>query len=262
MSEHVLIERNGPVARVVLNRPERRNAVSLAMWRQLAEAFDALEPDQAVRVVVVTGAGDAAFSAGADITEFEETRSTPEKARSYRETFESACHALARLSKPTIAAVRGYCIGGGFELALSADLRIASTGASFGIPAGRMGLAIGHGFVQRMTALAGPGHAAYLLLTGRSVDAAQAYAMGLANTVVSDDDFDAYVAGLVGDIAALSSNSHRLHKGVLADLEAYGASSDVPPERLALPQWATAHADFHEGVRAFLERRKPHFGGT
>ena len=86
--------------------------------------------------------------------------------------------------------------------------------------------------------------------------------MGFANAVVSDDDFDAYVAGLVGDIAALSSNSHRLHKGVLADLEAYGASSDVPPERLALPQSATAHADFHEGVRAFFERRKPNFGGT
>ncbi|MCE2469070.1 MAG: enoyl-CoA hydratase/isomerase family protein [Dehalococcoidia bacterium] len=260
-SGDVLAERAGAIGWVVLNRPERRNAISLAMWRRLALVFRELDADPAVRAVIVRGAGDKAFSAGADVTEFEQTRGTPEKARAYAEALEDACGALAGMAKPTIALVKGHCIGGGFELALSADLRIAGESASFALPAARMGLAIGHTFVSRIVGLAGWGRAAYLLLGARAVGGAEAAAWGLADMLMPDDEAPAYAEALAADAARLSPNSHRIHKQVLRDLLRYGAPDAAPPANRALPREAANSADFHEGVRAFLERRPPRFGG-
>ena len=258
-SGDVLVERAGTTAAVVLNRPERRNAITLAMWRRLAPLFRELDADPAVRVVIVRGAGDKAFSAGADVTEFERTRSTPEKARAYAEAMENACSALAKMAKPTIALIKGHCIGGGFQLALSADLRVAGESASFALPAARMGLAIGHAFVSRTVGLAGWSRAAYLLLSARAVGAAEAAAWGLADVAAPDDEAQAYADALAADAARLSPNSHRIHKQVLRDLLRYGAPEAVPPANRALPRTAANFDDFREGVRAFLERRPPRF---
>ncbi|MDE2766381.1 MAG: enoyl-CoA hydratase-related protein [Chloroflexota bacterium] len=259
-ADDVLVERADSTAVVVLNRPEQRNAITLAMWRRLARVFRELDADGAVRAVIVRGAGDKAFSAGADVTEFERTRSTPEKARAYAEALEDACGALAGMAKPTIAMVKGHCIGGGFELAISADLRVAGESASFALPAARMGLAIGHGFVARIVGLAGQGRAAHLLLTARAVGGAEAAAWGLAEVVTPDDEAQGYAEALAADAARLSPNSHRIHKQVLGDLLRYGAPEAVPRANRALPREAANSDDFREGVRAFMERRPPRFG--
>ena len=259
VGDQILVERDGATATIVINRPDQRNAISLAMWHRFIQIFEELGADDAVGLVRIRGAGDRAFSAGADVKEFEETRATPPKARSYRDAFEAACDALAAMPKPSIAVVRGYCYGGGFELALSADLRIAAETSSFSIPAARVGLAITHVFISRITALAGHANAAYLLLSGRSVPGPEAHAMGLVTAVVADAELDAYVDALGADILALSPNSHAVHKGVLRDLLEYGAPANVPQERLMLPRGATESDDFREGVRAFMEKRSPDF---
>ena len=258
---HLLVERDGAVATLVINRPEQRNAISHAMWGRFPAVLRDIERDEAVRVVLLTGAGDRAFSAGADIKDFEQTRSTPEQAKDYRERVEAACAALGSLSKPTIAVVRGYCLGGGFELALCADLRVAARGARFGLPAARRGIAVSHAHVARLLAVAGRSTATYLLLSGREIPAADALATGLLNSVHAPEDLDGYVAELAAAIAVLSPVSHRLHKGVLRDLAAFGPAANGPADRLGLPETAASSEDFREGVRSFLERREPDFPG-
>ena len=259
--DHLLVEREGAVATIVINRPEQRNAISYAMWARFPTILRDIDRDEAVRVVLLAGSGDRAFSAGADIKDFEQTRSTPEQAREYRERVEAACAALVSLSKPTIAVVRGYCLGGGLELALCADLRVAARGARLGLPAARRGIAVSHAHLARLIGLAGRGTASYLLLSGRELGAEEALAAGLLNSVHAPDELDAYVRELAADIAVLSPVSHRLHKGVLADLSEHGAAANVPADRLALLERAASSEDFSEGVRSFLERRDPEFPG-
>ena len=259
--DHLLVRRDGAVATVVINRPEQRNAISFAMWGRLPAILREIDEDEAVRVVLLTGAGEQAFSAGADVKEFEQTRSTPEQARAYRERVEAACAALGSLGKPTIAVVRGYCLGGGLELALSADLRVAARDARLGLPAARRGIAVSHAQVARLLGLAGRGTTTYLLLSGRELSAEEGLAAGLINSVHASDELDAYVRELAADIAKLSPVSHRLHKGALADLAEYGTVASVPADRLALPETAASSEDFREGVRSFLERREPDFAG-
>ena len=259
--DDLIVRRNGQSATVVINRPERRNAISYDMWGRLPAILGELDSDPEVRVVLLRGAGDRAFSAGADIKDFEQTRSTPEQAQDYIRRVEAACEGLGSLGKPTVAVVRGYCLGGGFELALCADLRIAATDVQLGLPAARRGIAVSHAHLGRLLRLAGPGNASYLLLSGRSVAGEEALAMGLVNSLHPPDALDAYVEELASEMAKLSPVSHRLHKGALRDLAEYGARANVPAERLALPETAAASEDYREGVRSFLERREAHFPG-
>ncbi len=261
MSDELLVQRDGPVATVIINRPEQRNAISHAMWQALPGLLAEFDGDDAVRVVVFTGAGDKAFSAGADIKDFEETRSTPERARGYRGTVNAACEAIGRLSKPTIASIRGYCLGGGFELALYADIRIAASDAQLGLPAAKRGIVISHGHVDRVMRLAGSGGASYLLLTGRSISADQALAAGLLSVVVEPEDLQAETGVLATEIAELSPVSHRFHKEVVRDLLEFGPADQVPQERHDALRTTEASEDFLEGVRSFKEKRKPQFPG-
>jgi enoyl-CoA hydratase len=260
--DDILVTWDGPVATVTINRPDQRNAISYEMWGRFSQIFAELDADTQVRVVLLTGAGDKAFSAGADIKEFEETRSTPVKARDYRTKMEAACEALDRMSKPSIAVVRGYCIGGGFELSLSADLRIADETAQLGLPAAKRGLAISHTIASRLIALAGVGNAKYILLTGRLLPAKEALERSLLAAVHPTGSLDQQVASLANEMAALSAVSHRQHKEVIRDLAVYGAPGNVPADRLALPNESEARVDFEEGVRAFLEKRDADFKGS
>ena len=261
MSDDLLLLRDGPTATVVINRPEQRNAISHTMWLALPGLLAEAAADDAVRVVVLTGAGDKAFSAGADIKDFEETRSTPDRARNYRGAVDAACEALGSLPKPTIASIRGYCLGGGFELALYADIRIASSDAQFGLPAAKRGIVIGHTHVDRAMKLAGAGAASYLLLSGRNVSAEQALAAGLLSAVVEPESLADETATLAGEIAELSPVSHRFHKTVLRDLIEFGTAAQVPQERRNALRATEASDDFLEGVRSFREKRKPNFPG-
>ncbi len=257
----ILLEREGAVATLTLNRPEQRNAISYDMWQRLPALFAGLDADDAVRAVLLTGAGEKAFSAGADIKDFEETRSTPERARNYREAVHAACDALNALSKPTVAAIRGYCLGGGLELALYADVRIASTDAQFGLPAAKRGIGVSHGHIDRLLRLAGPGDTAYLMLTGRMVPAERALATGIVSIVVDGDTLMEKARVLAEEIASLSPVSHRTHKQVIRDLLEYGAAEQVPEERLRALDRVEASEDFLEGVRSFREKRPPNFPG-
>ncbi len=261
MSDDLLLRRDGDVANIVINRPEQRNAISRAMWQALPGALAEASADASVRVVVISGAGDKAFSAGADIKDFEETRSTPERARAYRRTVDAACEALGGLSKPTIASIRGYCLGGGFELALYADIRIAASDAQFGLPAAKRGIVIAHSHADRAARLAGAGAASYLLLSGRSISAEQALAAGLVSVVVEPGSLRAETAALAGEIAGLSPVSHRFHKSVMRDLAEFGSARQVPQDRRDALRAAEASEDFLEGVRSFKEKRKPDFPG-
>ena len=259
--EELFIRREGRSATVVINRPDQRNAITHDMWLRFPALLKEAEEDPEVRVVMVTGAGEKAFSAGADIKDFEKTRSTPELSRDYRHGVEAACEALVGMTKPTIAVIRGYCVGGGFELSLHADMRIGDDTAQLALPAAKRGIAIGHHFLSRLEHLAGAANTSYILLSARMFSAAESHNSGLLSAVVPAGELDEYVAKLVDDIADASPISHRIHKGVIEDLMTYGAVDDVPDDRRALPVTAEASEDFQEGVRSFMEKRKPRFSG-
>jgi len=261
MGQEILLERRGAVSTVTLNRPEQRNAITYSMWLELADLFRKLDGDAETRVVVIRGAGDAAFSAGADIKDFEAHRSDGAKARRYAAAAEGAMRALATCSKPTIAMVRGYCVGGGCELAIFADLRIAAEGSKFGVPAAKLGIVLGHREVRRLVSLVGTGAAMHMLLSGRTLSSDEALRIGLVDAVVPAAELEGYTYALAEEIASLAPLSHQGHKRVLASVLEDPSLAGLSEEERDVPFRAFDSEDYREGVRGFLEKRKPRFRG-
>ena len=168
-----------------------------------------------MRVVVITGSGDEAFSAGADIKDFDKFRTDSEQARVYQVAFDDAVAAIESLAVPTVCNIRGFCVGGGCELTLAADVRVAADNARFGIPAAKLGIVIGYEEMRRLVALVGPGHASYLLMSGRIVGAEEALSFGLVDRLVPLAEVDDYVAELAEEMARLAPLSHRQHKQIM-----------------------------------------------
>ena len=261
MRKAILVDRRDGIATVTFNRPDKRNAIDYHGWLELQAIAAELGQDRETKVVVFTGAGEHAFSAGADISDFERYRSSSEEAKVYSEAFDGAMDAIEALSKPTMSLIRGYCIGGGCELSTATDIRVAAENARLGIPVARLGMLVGYREARRLVDLVGAGNASYLLLTGRLIDAAEALRFGLVHRVLPIDEVDGHAYELARDMASLAPLSHGRHKEILRTVLGNPALEGLTPGEVHLPFANFDSEDFQEGRRAFLERRRPQFKG-
>jgi enoyl-CoA hydratase len=259
-TDRMLVDRDGPIGWITFSNPARRNAVSLAMWQALHGLVRELADDESVRVIVVKGAGEQAFVSGADISEFEQLRSSRETVRTYNHAAEEATEALRHVGKPTIAMIRGYCIGGGVSVALSCDLRIAGAGARFGVPAARLGLGYEFGGVRKLVDVVGPAFAKEIFFTARQFSAAEALAMGLVNRVVADDGLEAAVRECAQSIAANAPLTVASIKTLVEQVLKDESQRDAALCREVVDRCFESD-DYVEGRTAFLEKRKPVFKG-
>lgn len=255
--ETLLVERRERVALITINRPEKRNALNIKTREEGAALLEELREDQDIRVVVFTGAGDKAFIAGADIAEFKgRTAITQREVMLGRSLFT----AIDNFPKPVIAMINGYCLGGGCELALSCDLRIASDKASFGQPEINLGIIPGGGGTQRLTRLVGEGKAMELILTGDIIDAQTAYNIGLVNMVVPAADLEARTMEIANRISDKSPIALRMAKEAVKLASRSNLDEGLRRE-VDLFALCFSSEDKDEGVTAFLEKRKPDFKG-
>ncbi len=257
----ILVERQPPVATITINRPGQRNAISYAMWGQLADRLLELDADRETRAIVLTGAGDAAFSAGADIQDFDQYRADSVKGRVYNAAVDRLLDTVAGMSTPTISMIRGFAAGGGCELAVATDLRIASADSRLGIPAARLGISIGHREMRGLVNLVGKGNALYILLSGRLLGADEALRIGLVNQVAAPEELRPVTYRLADEIAALAPLSHAANKQTLNQALAKPGLDNLTTEEANLPLTQFDTRDYREGYRAFLEKRAPNFIG-
>jgi len=257
--DKILSATDGPIGTLTFNNPERHNAMSLDMWRSATTALEQFEEDAAVRVIVLTGAGGKAFVSGADISKFESERATVDAVLDYNAAVDRFSQALGECPKPTIAMIRGYCLGGGVGIAVCCDLRVANEAARFAVPAAKLGLGYGYANVRRIMDLVGPQFVTEMLLTARQFDAAQAERIGLVNHVLPDAEIESYVRDLAETIAGNAPLTMRAVKRIVHELrrdEPEVAACD------ALVRQCFESADYREGRQAFLEKRKPVFRGV
>jgi enoyl-CoA hydratase/carnithine racemase len=259
-TDKMLSRKEGHVGYVIFNNPERRNAVSLEMWEATARILDTFHSDNDVRVVVLTGAGDKAFVSGADISKFENERANEEAIARYNQTVERANAAIYDYPKPTIAMIRGYCIGGGVGLALCCDLRICSDDARFAVPAAKLGLGYAYHGLKKLVDVVGPSFAKEIFYTARQFDAEEAQAMGLVNRVVNATELDAYVKKYADTIGENAPITIATTKFIIGEVVKDESKRDLA-ECAARVKRCFESSDYIEGRRAFMEKRKPVFTG-
>jgi len=258
MADPVLVARDGAIATVTLNHPERLNALNRAMWARLGEVMRELSADDALRCVVVRGAGDKAFAAGADIAEFAAERADSKQAKPYGKLIHETMQAVASCRHPTVAMIKGSCVGGGLEIAAMCDLRVCGQSSRFGIPVNKLGLTMAYGELMGLLALVGRAVALEILLEGRVFDAEEACRKGLVNRVVPDAKVEEEAYAIARRIAEGAPLVNRWHKQFI---ERLAVTAKLSPE-----EWDEGFAcfdseDYKEGVAAFLAKRKPKFKG-
>jgi len=261
LTDKMLARKEGSIGYLIFNNPERHNAVSLEMWEAGAHYLEEFRNDASIRVVVVTGAGGKAFVSGADISRFEKERSTKEAIDRYNIVVDRAYTAFTDFPKPTIAMIRGYCIGGGVGLALCCDMRICSDNSKFGVPAAKLGLGYGFKGIKKLVDVVGPSFAKEIFYTARQFTAAEAYDMGLVNRVVPETELESYVRGYADTISANAPLTVDSVKYIVSQAVADESKRDL--QKCAdLVSACFASRDYTEGRTAFMEKRKPKFTGT
>lgn len=258
MSNSVQLQRADAIATVTLNRPERRNAFNLEMWAALGDVMTELNGDDSLRCIILRGAGDKAFAAGADIAEFSKVRASRQQAEAYAKVMDRATDAVRDCPHPTVAAIRGACVGGGLELAVHCDLRISGRSGRIGIPISRIGNALPYAAMIALVEAVGRPTVLELLLEGRIFTADEACAKGLVTRVVDDADLDTEVAATAERIAAGAPLVARAHK--LFSRKA-GAPLDLTGKDWVAPFEICDSDDYREGIRAFLAKETPDFNG-
>lgn len=259
LTPELRLEREGGLALLVLDNPARLNALTASMWAAIPRMVGEAEADPSVRVIVLKGAGGKAFSAGADISEFDSAR-TGDAAKSYDALNHAAFEALLGATKPTVAMIEGFCLGGGLGIAACCDLRIANDTATFAIPAAKLGLGYHPRWVRTLLTLAPPASVKELLFTGRRFTAGEALAMGLVNRVHPAAVLDSEMRALAETIAGNAPMTIRAAKAAIDDLTLKPETADIA--RLeALVKACFDSADYAEGRKAFGEKRKPQFKG-
>jgi enoyl-CoA hydratase len=251
----ILIDRDGPIATVTINRPEKLNAINTATARAMSDAFDTLSADDDLRVVVLRGAGDRAFGVGADISEFKDVRNSPDQAQDYEDSWGTG---LANCRHPVIALIKGYCIGGSMGLLPDTDLRIAGESARFAIPAGRLGITYGHDDIAKLKRLVSHAHALEILLEAQQFGAQRALEIGLVSRVVPDYEVENEVYATAERIAANAPLSARWHKKFARRLLDPTLLTD---EELREPYACFETEDYDIGRAAFANKTKPQFKG-
>jgi len=259
--DRLLSEVRDTIAWITFNNPERHNAMSQEMWDGAAAFLDQYAADPGVRAIVLTGAGDRAFVAGADISKFESQRASEEARASYDRSVAGFHTSLLKVAKPTIARVNGYCIGGGLAIAISCDIRICSEKSTFGVPAAKLGIGYKFKGIRELERLVGPAFTAEIFYTARQFDAEEARIMGLVNRVVPEAELDDAVGDLVGRIARNAPLSIKAVKESLIELGKPEADWDLSAHEATVKQTGTS-ADYKEGRTAFMEKRPPKFIGA
>ena len=261
MSEGKLgVEKRGAVGWLIFDQPAKRNAINGAMWRAIPEAMGRFDADPEVRCIAFRGSGSEAFAAGADISEFEKIRDGRSSVGAYDDLLDRVLHSIQGSLKPSVAMIYGYCMGGGVEVALACDLRYCGRSAQFGIPAAKLGLAYNIEGHKRLLETVGHARAREIMFLGRRYPAEEAAAIGLVHRVLDDAALDAYVADV---LAALCENAPLSIANTKTILEEYVKASGAPDAlrmRAAIERCASS-ADYVEGRRAFMEKRKPRFQG-
>ena len=259
-TEKLLAHKEGGIGWITFNNPARHNAVSMSMWESVPRVLEAFGNDPDIRLVVLKGAGDKAFISGADISEFKEKRASKEAAEAYNVAGEAAHKALQEFPKPTIAMIRGYCIGGGCAVAIDCDIRIAADDSVYSIPAGRLGLGYRYDGIRRLIDLVGPSFASEIFFTARKFNAQEAVTMGLINRLVSVAELESYTRNYVNMIADNAPLTLAAVKRCVLERQKDPSARDIQRCHNMVDA-CFASKDYEEGRTAFMEKRRPVFRG-
>ena len=260
MTDKMLSRRDGAIGHMIFNQPEKRNAVSLAMWERAREILDEFEQDPEIRVVVLSGAGGKSFVSGADISEFESQRGTAEAQQHYNQQTAKVYERIEAFPKPTIAMINGFCVGGGLNLACVCDIRICSDTLQIAMPAAKLALGYPFPAIKRLANIVGIANARHLMFTAQRVQAQKAYEMGFAQQLVPADELEATVTDYANTIAANAPLTVAAMKFISTQVHADPGARDLDRCQQMVAD-CFASEDFKEGRRAFMEKRKPQFQG-